>query len=146
MNAPGFLGGGLDKAESIARSIAGERPPEFEFEMAQIADHRKDFASAEAHLRRAMGLAPSEPGRVVDLARYVAKRGRFGESDELFERARKLAQGAPRVAFAQARANIENRRNLERARQLLRDYMKARLTPDDPPREEAEKLLRRAGG
>src|SRR3984885_6055946 len=146
LNAPGFLGGGLDKAEAIAKSIASERPPESEFEEAQLADRRKDYAAAEAHLRRAMELAPTEAGRIVDLARYVAKRGRLAESDALFQQARKLAPGLPRLAFAQARTDIENHRNLERARALLEQYLHASLTPDDPPRQEAEKLLRRAGG
>ena len=146
LNAPGFLGGGIEKAEAIAKSIASERPPESEFEEAQVADRRKDYAAAEAHLRRAMELAPAEAGRVLDLARYVAKRGRLGESDVLFERARTLAPGQPRVAFAKARVDIENHRNLQQARALLQEYLHANLTPDDPPRQEAEKLLRRAGG
>jgi tetratricopeptide (TPR) repeat protein len=146
LNAPGFLGGGMEKAEAIAKSIANERPPESEFEEAQLADRRKDFAAAEAHLRRAMELAPGEAGRIVDLARYVAKRGRLAESDRLFEQARKLAPNKPTVAFAQARVDIENRHNLPQARDLLQAYVHASLTPDDPPRQEAEKLLRRAGG
>lgn len=146
LNAPGFLGGGIEKAEGIAKSIATERPPESEFELAQIADRRKDFAAAEEHLRRAMELAPNEAGRIVDLARFVAKRGRLEESDALFEQARKLAPNKPTVAFAEARMNIENHRNLERARELLEGYLHASLTPDDPPRKEAEQLLRRAGG
>jgi tetratricopeptide (TPR) repeat protein len=146
LNAPGFLGGGIEKAQALAKSIAQERPPEYEFEEAQIADRRKDYAAAEAHLRRAIELAPGQAGRVVDLARYLAKRGRLAESDRLFEEARKLAPEMPRVAFAEARVDIENHRNLERARGLLENYLHASLTPDDPPREEAEKLLRRAGG
>jgi Flp pilus assembly protein TadD len=146
LNAPGFLGGGIEKAAALAKSIASERPPEYEFEEAQIADRKKDYAAAEAHLRRAMELAPSEAGRVLDLARYVAKRGRLTESDQLFEQARKLAPSQPRVAFAEARVDIENRRNLEQARKLLQAYLHASLTPDDPPRQEAEKLLRRSGG
>src|SRR5277367_3636739 len=146
LNAPGFLGGGIEKAEAIALSIAKERPPESEFEQAQIAERRKDYASAEAHLRRAMELAPNEAGRIVDLARYVAKRGRLAESDALFEKARKLEPSKPTVAFAEARVDIENHRNLEQARGLLEGYLHASLTPDDPPRQEAEKLLRRAGG
>jgi len=146
LNAPGFLGGGIEKAEAIAKSIASERPPESEFEEAQIADRRKDYAAAEAHLRRAMELAPTEAGRIVDLARYVAKRGRLAESDVLFDKARKLAPNKPTVALAEARVDIENHRNLEQARGLLEGYLHASLTPDDPPRQEAEKLLRRAGG
>jgi Flp pilus assembly protein TadD len=144
--APGFLGGGIEKAEAIARSIANERPPESNFEEAQIAEHRKDYVAAEAHLRRAMELAPNEAGRIVDLARFVAKRGRLAESDALFEQARKLAPSLARVAFAQARVDIENHRNLERARGLLQQYLHANLTPDDPPRQEAEKLLQHVGG
>jgi Flp pilus assembly protein TadD len=146
LNAPGFLGGGIERAEAFAKSIANERPAEYESEEAQIADRKKDYAAAEAHLRRAMELAPDAPGRVLDLARYVAKRGRLAESDALFEQARKLAPSQPRVAFAKARADIENHRNLEQARGLLQSYLHASLTPDDPPRQEAEKLLRRAGG
>jgi Flp pilus assembly protein TadD len=146
LNAPGFLGGGLEKAAASAKTIAAERPAEYEFEEAQLADRRKDYSAAEAHLRRAMELAPTEAGRIVDLARYVAKRGRLQEADVLFEQARKVAPSQPRVAFAEARVNIENRRNLKQARRLLEEYLRASLTPDDPPRQEAEKLLRRAGG
>ena len=146
LNAPGFLGGGLEKAAASAKTIAAERPAEYEFEEAQLADRRKDYSAAEAHLRRAMELAPTEAGRIVDLARYVAKRGRLQEADLLFVQARKLAPSQPRVAFAEARVNIENRRNLKQARRLLEEYLRASLTPDDPPRQEAEKLLRRAGG
>jgi Flp pilus assembly protein TadD len=146
LNAPGLLGGGTDKAEAAARAIATERPAEYEFEEAQLADHRKDYAAEETHLRRAMELAPREAGRVLDLARFLSRRGRLEESDLLFERAAKMAPGQPKVAFAIARADIEAHRNQERARRLLREYLNATLTPDDPPRHEAEKLLRRAGG
>ena len=92
-----------------------------------------------------MELAPGDAGRMVDLARFVAKRGRLTESDDLFEQARKLAPDKPGVALAEARTDVENHRNLDRARKLLQSYLQTGLTPDDPPRQEAEKLLRRAG-
>jgi Flp pilus assembly protein TadD len=142
LNAPGFLGGGIEKAEAIAQSIAAERPAESEFERAQIADRKKEYAAAEAHFRRAIELAPGDAGRVVDLARYLARRGRLAESDALFDQARKLAPGRPSVAFAEARVDIENHRKLEHARELLEQYLRADLTPEDPPRQQAEKLLR----
>src|SRR5580658_578327 len=53
LNAPGLMGGGVDKAEAAAKSIASERPAEYEFEEGQLAEKRKDFKAAEAHLRRA---------------------------------------------------------------------------------------------
>jgi len=143
LDAPGVLGGGVDKAEAAAKGIASERPPEYEFEEARIAEARKDFVAAEGHLRRAMELAPGEAGRTVDVARFLAKRGRFEESDGLFERARKMAPDKPSIGFAEARADIENHRNPDKVRALLQEYVHADLTPDDPPRQEAEKLLRR---
>jgi Flp pilus assembly protein TadD len=146
LNAPGFLGGGIDKAEAAARGIATERPAEYEFEVAQIAEKKSDFTAAEVHLRRAMELVPAEAGRIVDLARFLAKRGRLPESDRLFAEARALAPGKPGIALAEARTDIENHRNLDQARKLLQVYLQSSLTPDDPPRQEAEKLLKRAGG
>jgi tetratricopeptide (TPR) repeat protein len=146
LNAPAILGGGIDKADALAKSIAGERPAEFEFEEAQIAEKRNDFTTAETHLRRAVELAPGESGRIVDLARFIAKRGRLEESDRLFAQARKLSPNKPGVAFAEARTDIENHRNVDQARKLLQGYLQASLTPDDPSRQEAEKLLQRAGG
>jgi len=143
LNAPGMLGGGIDKAEAAAKSIAAERPAEYEFEEAELSEKRKDFKTAEVHLRRAMELAPGEPGRVVDLARFLARRGRFAESDLMFANARKLGPGLPRILFAEASTDIENRRKLTQARQMLQEYLHADLTPDDPPRQDAEKLLRK---
>ncbi len=142
LNAPGMIGGGVDKAEAIAKSIARERPAEYEFEEAQVAEKRGDPGSAEAHLRRAMELSPNDPGRVVDVAKFLAKRGRLEESDRMFEQAHKLAPLKPGIAFAQAKADVDHHRNTEQARKLLESYLSANLTPDDPPRAEAEKMLK----
>ncbi len=146
LDAPAFMGGGIDKAQALARSIAAERPAEAECEFAQIAEKQKDYAGAEAHFRNAMKLAPTEVGRVVDLARFLARRGRLQDSDDLFARAHRMAPDKPGVVFAQASVNIENHRNVEHARRQLESYLHASLTPDDPPRREAAKLLHRAGG
>jgi len=146
LQAPGFLGGGYDRAEQIAARIAQQNEAEGHFAQAQLADKRKQFDTAEEQLRRAMDLAPKQVGRVIDLARYLAKRGRFEESEAAFDRAEALAPGAPKVYFARARTYIEHKRHLDKAKDLLVKYLHSDLTPDDPPREEAEKLLRQATG
>jgi Flp pilus assembly protein TadD len=146
LNAPGFLGGGLDKAEAIARRIETESPAEYHFDKAQLADKRKDSAAAEAEFRRAMELAPLEVGRVIDLARYIAKRGRVVESEALFSQAEKMTPNNPRIAFERAKIYVENKHNLEKAQKLLRQYLEANITPDDPPKQAAEQLLHRAMG
>ena len=146
LEAPGFLGGGYDKAEVIAQRIAERNPAEGHFAQAQLADKRRQFDTAEEQLRRAIDLAPRQVGRVLDLARYLARHGRIAESEAAFDRAEKLAPDSPKVYFARARMYIEQKRNLERARALLNQYLRSNLTPDDPSREQAEKLLKEASG
>ena len=146
LQAPGFLGGGYDKAEAVAKRIAQRNEAEGHFAQAQLADKRKQFDTAEQQLRRAMDLAPRQVGRVLDLAKYLAKRGRYEESEATFDRAEKLEPNAPKIMFARADTYIQEKRNLQQARTLLRKYLQSDLTPDDPPRELAEKMLREVPG
>ena len=146
LQAPGFLGGGYEKAERVAERIAQQNEAEGYFARAQLADRRKQFDTAEEQLRRAMELAPRQVGRVLDLARYLAKRGRIAESEAAFDKAEQLAPNAPNVDFARARTYIEQKRNLDQAKTLLVRYLHSDLTPDDPPRAQAEKLLRQVTG
>jgi len=146
LQAPGFLGGGYDKAEDLARRIAKRDAAEGYFAQAQLADKRKQFDTAEEQLRRAMDLAPKQVGRVLDLAKYQAKRGRYQESEAQFDKAERLAPNSPKVYFARAHTYVQTRRNLDRAKTLLNKYLQSELTPDDPSREEAQKLLRQLSG
>lgn len=142
MDAPGFLGGGLDKAANLANRMAAVNPSEGAWAQARLAEKRKQFTTAEQQLRRAADLAPRQVGRVIDLAKFLAKSGRYQESDETFRRAETLAPDSPKLMFERANTYIQSHRNLELARQLLKRYLDAQLTPDDPPRKAAEALLR----
>lgn len=145
LEAPGFLGGGFEKARDLSVRIAKLDPIEGHYAQFRLAEKRKDFAGAEQQLRRAAELAPRQVGRLVDLAKFLARQGRVQESEQTFEQARKVAPGAPRLLYDQADAYIQAGRNLEKARALLEQYLSTQLSPDDPPREEARKLLRKAG-
>jgi tetratricopeptide (TPR) repeat protein len=146
LQAPGFLGGGFQKAEAVADRIAQINPAEGHYARAQLADKRKEFDEAEQQLRRAFELAPRQVGRVIDLAKYVAKRGRYQESEAYFAQAEKMAPDNPRILYERAQTYIRDNRNLEEARALLKKYISATtLTPDDPPRSEAAQLLRKTG-
>lgn len=146
LEAPGFLGGGLDKAAALATKIQAIDPVEYHYAMAQVADKRKDFKSAESHFRRAFELAPRQVGRIVDLARYLSTQGKAQESEALFLQAEKIAPGTPRVMFERAQHYIRTNQNLDQARELLEKYLKSPLTSDDPPRAEAQRLLKQASG
>ncbi|MGE5568871.1 MAG: tetratricopeptide repeat protein [Rhodospirillales bacterium] len=144
LEAPGILGGGLDKAAEMAERIGRNDPAEYHWAQSRLAEKRKEYHRAEQQLRRAVELAPRQVGRLIDLAKFLAQTGRFEESEEVFLKARRLAPNSPRVLFAQASAYIRAKRNLEVARELLKQYLASPLTPDDPPRWEAERLLKSA--
>lgn len=146
LNAPGFVGGGVEKAVKVAEMARHLNPAKYESFQARLAKKRKDFASEEQHLRAAMELDPANVGRIADLARFLARHGRFQESETLFERARQIAPHDAQLKFERAKTYIELGRNRETARKLLKEYLASALTPDDPPRSEAERLLRKARG
>ncbi len=146
LQAPGFLGGGLDKAAALGESIAKRDPVEGHWAKARLAERRKEFGTAEEHLRRALDLAPTQLGRVIDLAKFLAHRGRHDESDQMFQRAETIAPESPKLLFERAETYLNASRNIDQARSFLKRYLSSELTPNDPPRADAEKLLRKANG
>jgi cytochrome c-type biogenesis protein CcmH/NrfG len=111
-----------------------------------LAEKRKESGNAEAHLRKAIELAPQQVGKFIELARFLMKQGRYQEADQSFDRAAKVAPNDPRLVFARAQVYVEAHHNLELAKQLLKRYMTMRLGPEDPPKSEAAKLLTKVQG
>jgi Flp pilus assembly protein TadD len=146
LEAPGFMGGGLEKAVGVADQMASLDPVEGHWAQARLAEKKKEFDSAEDHLQRAAEMAPHQASRLIDLAKFLAKHGRYQESDQSFRKAEKIAPNNPQLIYARADTYIQQGRNLETARKLLERYLQAQLTPDDPPRAAAEKLLKKASG
>jgi tetratricopeptide (TPR) repeat protein len=146
LQAPGFLGGGFDKAVKVADRIGNLDAVEGHWAKAKLAEKRKEFSKAEEQWRRAADLAPQQVGRLLDLAHFFAKQGRFQDADTSLAKAEKLAPDSPKVIYAKAEMYVKNGRNLAAARTLLKRYLASTLSPDDPPRSEAEKLLRQAEG
>jgi Tfp pilus assembly protein PilF len=146
LEAPGFLGGGLDKAEALAHRIETLDPAEGRFDLARLALKRGQTATAEQHFRTSVALKPNATGHVIGFARFLARQGRINESTALLDRGDAAAPGSPRLLYARAAIQIETHQDLGQARRLLERYLASDLTPDDPSREAAQKLLRQALG
>ena len=140
--APGFVGGGLDKAAELSERLRELYPPLYHSMQARMAEKREELPAAERFFRQAAELAPEQHGRLADLARFLARQQRFDESDAAFERAARIAPDNAELKFTRARTYLDSNRHRALARQLLEEYLQASLTPDDPPRAEAERLLR----
>jgi cytochrome c-type biogenesis protein CcmH/NrfG len=142
LEAPGFLGGGQEKAAELSERLRSLDPARYYSMQARLAEKRKDLVQAERFYKQAVEAAPTQPGRLADLARFLARQQRFAESDAAFEQAARIAPDNPDLKFTRARTYLEAKRNQQLARQLLEEYLKAPLTPDNTPRAEAERLLR----
>jgi tetratricopeptide (TPR) repeat protein len=139
LEAPGFLGGGDDKAVRLAETVRAKHPAKYEEYQARLAQEKKEVAVAERHWRKAAELSPGNVTAQVNLAKFLARNGKIAESDQIFEKA--LATGQPSVKFERAKILVEGKRDSARAKQLLNEYLKSDLTAEDPPRSEAQKLL-----
>ncbi len=146
LEAPGFLGGGFDKAQAMATRIAQLDPAEGFWAQAKLAEKRKEYGTAEMNLRRAAAAAPRQIGKLVDLARLLTGQGRYQEADRAMDAAEQIAPDNPRLLFAKADLYIKSGRHIDLARKLLERYLTCNLTPDDPSRADAQKLLRQASG
>lgn len=146
LEAPGFLGGGFDKASATAAQMARLNPGEGLWAQSKLAEKRKEYSKAEAQLRRALEMTPQQVGRLIDLAHLFTKQGRHHDADLSLAQADKIAPNCPKLMFAKAEVYIKSKRNLEVARELLKRYLSSPLTPDDPPRSAAEKLLKQVQG
>ena len=93
-----------------------------------------------------MELAPQQIGGLIDLARLFTRQGRYQDADLSLAKAEQIAPHSAKLMFAKADLYIKSNRNLEVARELLKQYLSLALTPEDPPRADAEKLLKRVRG
>ena len=114
--------------------------------MYKLAEERKDYSRAEEQLRRAIEAGPRNIGKFIELARFLTREGRYQEAEQSFDRAEKIAPNSPRLIFARAEIYVKAHRNLEVAKELLKRYMAAEVTADDPPKWQAAKLLHQAQG
>ena len=113
LQAPGIVGGGLDKAENVARRFAGLNASEYHWACARLAEQRKDFEAAERELRAALQADPKEVGRALDLATFLSSRGRYGEGEAIFGAAEENHPNSAKVLYAWAAAYIQSKRKLD---------------------------------
>jgi tetratricopeptide (TPR) repeat protein len=143
--APGIAGGGAEKAPPLAARLAAISPAEGHRAQALIFAKKKDWETAEREYRRALELEPDKLGRLLELASFLAQRGRQDEADALFDRAARLAPDSPEYLFARGKQLALAKRHPQQARALLEQYLKSPRKPDDPPRSEVESLLKKLG-
>jgi len=134
--APGVLGGGIDKARAVAIELDKVDVPRAEKLRGQIAEQQNDYAAAEAEYKMATGSGPEQATGWVSLAGFYARRQRFDDMESAVHnivgtQAHDKPGGV--ALYDGAGLLIETRRNLALAAQMLEDYLSGSAKSEEAP-------------
>ena len=79
--APGVVGGGIDKAEAIAKQLDSVDPARAHELRAKIAEQQKDYGGAEHEFRLAIGASKHPASHWISLAGFYRRRKRWTEME-----------------------------------------------------------------
>ncbi len=136
LNAPGFLGGGHDKAEAEAAAIAKLNPSAGYTARALIFEKDKNWDQALTSWEDAATAFPSDADAFVDLADFQLRRNDFGGAETNARKALSLKPGLPRAKLIIAAADTRLGKDLEQAENTLKNLAEGPLTDNDPTFEE----------
>lgn len=129
LQAPGFLGGSVEKAREQAAKIRTIDPLRGALAYAAIANDQKDPAGAEREYRSAVAAFPESLSARQALGVFFARSARYDEAFAAFDSILALAPGDPAALFQIGRTGSLSGQNLDRAEQALKQFLEA------PPRE-----------
>lgn len=141
LQAPGVVGGGRDKAEEEARTIARLDPVKGYAARATIFRKDKKWDKAKAELLQATVEHPQNADVFKDLADYLLDRQDYEGSLDYGRKALALNQKSKRTRLLVAVAQTSLKRDLEAASRSLQELAAGPLFDEDPSFEEAHYWL-----
>ncbi len=141
MEAPGFLGGGTDKADQQIQKIAATDPARALNFRARMAEKDKNYAEAEQEFRKAIAASGNDPSYWLDLASFYRRRSRWDDMQKAIQTAVDSERGKPYTWFEGAEILQRTGRNLRQAADLLRKYLSSDKKDEEAPAFRAHYLL-----
>lgn len=141
MEAPGFLGGGKDKALAQAEKLASQDEAAAHWIKARLAERGKQFDAAEREYRAAVAASPHPGGRWLDLAGFYRSHERLEEMEKAVNRAVAEDTGQSTVPYEAAMLLFHASRNFPGAIELLQNFLANGSQPEAAPAYHAHYLL-----
>ena len=141
MEAPAFLGGGRDKALAQAEKLASRDEAAAHWVKARLAEHSKQFDTAEREYRAAIAASPHPGGRWLDLASFYRSRQRLDQMEEAVNKALAEDIWQSTVPYDAALLLFYGGRNFPGAIELLQKYLANGSQPEAAPAYHAHYLL-----
>jgi tetratricopeptide (TPR) repeat protein len=140
IEAPGFLGGGTDKAAAQANAVQKLEPATAYWIRARIAEHEKRNTEAEQNYKKALE-AEHSPRRLFDLASFYRRVNRLDSLESTLQESAKLNTKNDSTLVDSASLLLRVGRNLPLAATLLRRYIEQGTRSEDAPVFRAQYLL-----
>lgn len=136
VDAPGIVGGGLDKAADVAARLDKLDQARAHQLRAEIASNRKDYATAERELKAAVEASAHPALQLTVLASFYRHRQQWDQMEEAVRSAQGAAakdRAASVALYDGAGVLIESRRDPELAAKMLQDYLTGSSKTDEAP-------------
>jgi len=136
VDAPGIVGGGLDKAEQVAAQLDRLDPARAHKLRAEIASNRKDYTTAEKELKAAVAASTHPAMQLTSLASFYRHRHRWDEMEAAVRSAQSAAQKdrtAGVALYDGAGVLYEAKRDPALAVKMLEDYLASSSKTDEAP-------------
>jgi tetratricopeptide (TPR) repeat protein len=140
LEAPGIVGGGQEKAEAEARSLATIDPAKAHWVTARIAQKNHDDATAEKEYRAAVEASHGGALAWLNLAFFYRRSERLDDMENAINHATSAQTNASEVLMEAAETLIGAGRNFPYAVQLLKLYLSS-PTVEQAPAFKAHYLL-----
>jgi len=134
--APGIVGGGTDKAETIAAQLDRIDPARAHQLRGEIAEAYKDYGTAEREFKQVIAVSPHPAGQWTVLASFYRRRQRWPEMETAVQNAANAAardKHAGVALYDGAGVLIKAGRDPALAAKMLEDYLAGSSKTEEAP-------------
>ena len=132
VDAPAIVGGGLDKAQRLAQQMQPYSAARYHRLLAEIANKKKDTATAEAEYRAAAA-AGKTPEAFIDLGQFYQEKGQMDKAMAAVQAGVEADRKNDSVLVDAASILTATKRSPELAERLLREYLSSPAKSDGAP-------------
>ena len=140
LEAPGMMGGGVDKAREQAKIIGKFSPAQEHWVYARVAEKNKDYALAEREYRQMIEVGKGTAETWLNLGFFYRNRKRYDEMEQAFVKMNQAPMPAREVLVEAANSLLHTGRSFSFAIELLRRYF-AEGPVEEAPAFKAHYLL-----
>ena len=135
-SAPGIVGGGMDKAGQVAQQLDHVDPVRAMELRGHMAEHDKDYGTAEHDLKQAIAQSPHPAYQWMALGSYYRRRKDLDQMQQAVESGYRAAQHERHAAVALyngASILIQAGRDFDLAVKMLEEYLNSSAKTEEAP-------------